>query len=289
MKIAKNELLKRHTSFRIGGPASFLMLPQDGEEVSAALHFAQAHKLPIAVIGAGTNLLALDKGFNGVVIKTAGLKEINLKGNRVVAGAGVLLPQLINWCMKKGLGGIEFLAGIPGTVGGAAVMNAGAWGKGIGNYIEQIKAVNPKGKEKIFEKKELRFGYRRSFLQGSNYLILEVRLRLKKKNRQKIKQEVAGYILQRKANQPLGIPNAGSIFKNPKGDHAGRLIELAGAKGMRIGDAQISNKHANFIVNLGEASARDVIKLITRVQRLVKEKFKIELEPELKIMVKSPR
>jgi len=289
MKITRNEPLKKHTSFRIGGPANFLFLPQNNEEVKAALQFAQEHKLPITVIGAGTNLLALDKGFSGVVIKTTGLKSIIAKGSQITVGAGVLLPQLINWCRKKGLGGIEFLAGIPGTVGGAAVMNAGAWGKGIGNSIEQIIAVNPKGKERIFEKRELRFGYRRSYLQGSNYLVTEIRLKLKKKNRQQIGQEINGYILQRKSNQPLGIPNAGSIFKNPRGNYAGKLIEMAGAKGMRIGDAQISNKHANFIVNLGEASALDVIKLMTRVQRLVKEKFKIELEPELKIMVKSPR
>jgi UDP-N-acetylmuramate dehydrogenase len=289
MKILKNEPLRRHTSFRIGGPANFLLLPENGEEVKAALQFGHEHKLPIAVIGAGTNLLALDKGFNGVVIKTAGLKELSAKGIRVTVGAGVLLPQLLNWSMKKGLGGIEFLAGIPGSVGGAVVMNAGAWGKGIGKYVEQVKTVNPKGKEKIFTRSDLRFGYRRSLLQGSNYLVTEVVFKLKKRKPMNIKQEIMAFIQQRRTSQPLGIPNAGSIFKNPKDNYAGRLIEQAGAKGMRFGDAQISSKHANFIVNLGEASARDVIKLMTRVQRQVKERCKIELEPELKIMVKSPK
>ncbi len=288
MKYLRNELLRKHTSFRIGGPADYFCVPGSEEELNEALQFARERRLPVAVAGAGTNLLALDKGFRGLVIKlSGGLKQLKIRGRTLYLGAGVLIPQLLNSMARRGLGGVEFLAGIPGTVGGAVVMNAGAWGKEIGRYVDRVRLMDSKGKEVILKRKRMGFSYRKSVLQKGKYIVTEVVLKLRKSDRRLIKKKIKEYLKQRKASQPLGSPNAGSIFKNPRGKFAGRLLEEAGCKGMRIGDAQISTKHGNFIVNLGEAKARDVIKLITRAQTIVKRKFKIRLEPELKIMVKS--
>lgn len=167
-------------------------------------------------------------------------------------------------------------------------MNAGAWRKEIGRYVDRVKVLDFKGRELILKKKRLGFRYRKSVLQKGKYIVMEVVLKLRKGRRKLIQEKMRGFLKQRKTIQPLGIPNAGSVFKNPPGSFAGKLLEEAGCKGMRIGDAQISTKHANFIVNLGEAKARDIIKLVTRAQKIVKEKKKIQLEPELKIMIKSP-
>jgi UDP-N-acetylmuramate dehydrogenase len=284
MKYNRNEPLKKHTSFRIGGPADYFCAPANLPQLREALLFASAKRLPVALLGAGTNLLVLDKGFRGLVLKLAGsLARIRVRGRTVYAGGGAPLGQLLAKANRQGLGGLEFLAGIPGTVGGAAVMNAGAWDKEIGRYIVRVKALDPAGREALLNKKQLRFGYRRSSLQKKPLIVLEVVLRLRKVRRSVSRAKSQKYLERRRAGQPLGMPNAGSIFKNPPGKFAGQLLEEAGCKGLRVGDAQVSNKHANFIVNLGEAKAHDVIKLMTKLQRRVK----IKLEPELKIMVKS--
>ncbi|HVN66919.1 MAG TPA: UDP-N-acetylmuramate dehydrogenase [Candidatus Sulfotelmatobacter sp.] len=280
----RNEPLNKYTSFRIGGPADYFCAPANLPQLKEALLFARAKRLPVALLGAGTNLLVLDKGFRGLVIKLAGsLTGIRARGRTVYAGGGAPLGRVISQATGHGLGGLEFLAGIPGTVGGAAVMNAGAWGKEIGRYIVRVKVLDADGQESTLTKKQLRFGYRRSILQKGGYIVIEVALRLRPGKRSAGWKKLKEYLDRRRTSQPLGMPNAGSIFKNPPGKFAGRLLEEAGCKGLRIGDAQVSTKHANFIVNLGEAQARDVIKLMTKMQRRVK----IRLEPELKIMVKS--
>jgi len=290
MKILRNVILKNCTSIKIGGAAAYFCIPKDTADLKSALEFAREKKIPFTIIGMGTNLLAFDRGFNGLVIKVAGgMSQIKIERNRITVGAGLYLPKLLNLVMRKSLGGLEFLAGIPGTVGGAVVMNAGAWGSEIAKYVIRVRAMDYAGKEKIINHKKMGFGYRKSIFQNANLILSEVELKLGKRRKKEIKQLIASYLEKRKSSQPLGIPNAGSVFKNPKGKYAGQLIEAAGAKGMRIGDAQVSTKHANFIVNLGEASARDVIKLMTRVQKVVKEKHKIQLEPELKVMVKFQR
>jgi UDP-N-acetylmuramate dehydrogenase len=288
MKILRNEPLKKHTSFRIGGPAEYFCVPKDIEELRAALRFAKNNCLPVAILGAGTNLLALDRGFRGLVIKLGGgLNKISVRGRVVRAGTGILLPVLLNILSRRGLGGLEFLAGIPGTLGGAVAMNAGAWGSEIGKFTEQVKVLANDSGLKTLDKKNMRFGYRHSVLQKGGQIAVEVVLKLRKGLPARIRKRILGILSKRKVNQPLGSPNAGSVFKNPKGKFAGRLLEEAGLKGARVGDAQVSVKHANFIVNLGEAKARDVIKLMTRMQNAVKKKFKVKLEPELKIMVQS--
>ncbi|MBN3033889.1 MAG: UDP-N-acetylmuramate dehydrogenase [Candidatus Saganbacteria bacterium] len=288
MKILRNESLKKHTSFRIGGPADYFSVPGTIEELRRLLVFAAGNRLPLAVMGAGTNLLALDKGFHGLVIKLAGgLDRLTVRGSVVQAGAGLPLSKLLKSLAGRGLTGLEFLAGIPGTVGGAAVMNAGAWGKELGRYIDRIKVLDRHGELSVLKKGQLGFGYRKSNLQNGRYIVAEVVFRLRRGRPRRIKGRFKGFLARRKASQPLGCPNAGSIFKNPKGKFAGRLLEEAGCKGVRVGDAQVSAKHANFIVNLGEARARDVIKLMTRMQNSVKKRCKVRLEPELKIMVQS--
>ncbi len=267
MKFLRNESLKKHNSFRIGGKADYFCIPKNIEELKQALLFAKEKKLEIAIVGCGTNLLVRDQGFKGLVIKTSKLN------------AGISLPRLIKSLASKGLGGLEFLAGIPGSVGGAVVMNAGAWGKEISRVVKEVVVLDYNGKEKVFKKKDLKFGYRSSRFQKEKYIIVEVVFRLKKKKKSLIKKDINKYLSMRKSRQPLGSPNCGSIFKNPKSGFAGQIIELAGCKGMRRGDAQVSQKHANFIVNLGEAKARDVIRLMTVIQSRVK----VKLEPEIKI------
>jgi len=288
MKYLRNEPLKRHTSFKIGGPADYFCQPKNTEELIEALNFAKERKLIISIMGAGTNLLVLDKGFSGLVIKLAGsLDTLKFRSRTVTVGAGVLLPHLLKFLTRKGLSGLEFLAGIPGTVGGAAVMNAGAWGKGINDYVQLVKVLDNRGNVQTIKINKLRSGYRKTMFQIAKLIIVEIVLKLRKGKTKNIRKKIAELLKRRKMNQPLGIPNAGCIFKNPKGKYAGKLIEEAGCKEMRVGDAQVSVKHANFIVNLGEAKARDVLKLLTRVQRIVKDRFKVWLELEIKIMVKS--
>lgn len=284
MKFLRNEPLKKHTSFRIGGPADYFCVPKNAAQLREALLFAGERRLPVAVMGAGTNLLALDKGFRGLVIKlSGGLNRLKVRGRTLYADGGVLLPRLLAAAVRRGLGGIEFLAGIPGTTGGAAVMNAGAWGKAIGRYIDRVKVMDFSGKESVITRKNLKFGYRKSVLQKAGLIVTEVVFKLRRGRRKLIRDRIKEFLNRRRDSQPLGIPSAGSIFANPKGKFAGKIMEEAGCKGMRVGDAQVSTRHANFIVNLGDAKARDVIKLITRIQK----KVKIRLEPELKIMVKS--
>ena len=283
MRLIRNEPLKKHTSFRVGGPADYFCVPENTEQLRAALHFARARHLAVAVMGAGTNLLALDKGFRGLVIKLGGgLMELKAKGRYLYVGSGVPLPKLVHYAVGRGLAGLEFLAGIPGSVGGAVTMNAGAWQKSIGAAVQRVKVLDHRGKEKVLTKTALHFAYRRSVLQKRKLIVTEAVLRLRRGQRPLLKKKIQEYLKLRHQSQPLGSPNAGSVFKNPPRRFAGQLIEAAGCKGWRVGDAQVSNKHANFIVNLGEAKAADIIKLMTRVQRAVKRR----LEPEIKIMVK---
>lgn len=285
MKYLRNEPLKKHTSFRIGGPADYFCAPKSVEELIEALQFSHEHKLPVAIIGAGTNLLALDKGFRGMVIKLAGgLNKITVQGNTVYAGAGVYIPLLLKTLMRKGLSGLEFLYGIPGTVGGALVMNAGAWGKEIGSAVISAEVIDGQGKTESIKRRKLKFGYRESVLQSGKRIVTGVIFKLIKDKPSMIRKRMEEYLRKRKASQPLGIPSAGSIFKNPKTNKAGKILDETGCKGMRVGDAAVSKKHANFIVNLGEATARDVIRLMTKMQKAAK----VKLEPEIRLVVKSP-
>ncbi len=276
-----NEPLSKHTTWRVGGPAEIMCLPQSPEDCAFLLRLCSTYQIPVTLLGSGSNVLVADGGLKGVVIKTQKLKTVVWDGVQVTAGAGVSLPFLSQEAYKKSLSGLEFAAGIPGTIGGAAIMNAGAYGSSLAQVVSRITTLTEEGKFKIYSREELQFNYRTSILKNKNELVVEVVLLLKPGDPLEIRKAMDKNLREREAKQPLNLPNAGSVFKNPPGDSAGRLIEAAGAKGWRVGDAQVSEKHANFIVNLGKAKAADIIQLIKEVQRTVKEKFSVTLETEI--------
>jgi len=283
LKIKSNYPLKGKTTFRIGGKALFFSEPKDTAELQGLLKAAKANKLRIFILGAGSNLLVGDKGAKGLVIKlnSSPFKQLLYKGNSIEAGSALMLGELIKFSFQQSLQGLEFLVGIPGTLGGAIAMNAGCWGRSIGDLVKEIKVMDNNGRMKELKGKDLKFGYRTSNL--SKYIILSATLRIEKGNQPEIKKNINEYLSRKRANQDLTKPNAGCIFRNPSGDSAGKLIDLCGLKGRKIGDAAVSERHANFILNNGDASAKDVLALMQLITKLVKNKFKINLQPEIKI------
>ena len=283
-----NAPMRNHTSFGIGGPADALFVPHDKNDLTRILKIASQNNIPITIIGNGTNLLISDDGIEGIVIKIAGcFDDVALSGGEVTAGAGCPLSKLSKLVANRRLSGLEFAVGIPGTVGGAVVTNAGANEAAIGDVILKVKVMDFKGEFFEFDKSDLKISYRNSGLQNKDIIILNVEMELEKGDVNEIKRKIIKYLQQRKRKQPLGLRSAGSIFKNPKSDYAGRLIEACGCKGMSIGDAQISEQHANFIVNKGNATAHDVIRLMNNVQEMVFVKYGVKLEPEINIMCKG--
>ena len=278
------EPLKNHTSIKIGGPADILAIPKSIEDLRKIHLLANSLNLPLFILGAGSNLLIADEGFRGMVVKTSGLCAFEIRGEAVLAQAGVYLPSLLKELEKANLSGLEFSAGVPASLGGAVVMNLGAFGAEIGRLISGVKVMNKKGELKTLFQPDLKFGYRRSSLTESELIVLEVILKLSKEDPGRVEGKIKKYLAERKASQPLDKLSCGSIFKNPEGNFAGKLIEETGLKGFKIGDAQVSEKHANFIINLGNASSRDVLALIEKIQETVEQKFRIKLEPEIKIV-----
>ncbi len=281
-KIKFNEPLSEHTSLRIGGPADYWVEPKDLEDLRECLQFASARHLPWKVLGEGTNILARDRGFPGLILSLRGdsFQKLEFNEEKVVAGAGVLLSKLMSEAAERSLGGLEFTVGIPGTVGGAVAMNAGAQVSCLGAITSSVKVHSPSKGISFLKKEDLRFGYRRSNL-GKEEVILEGELELKKKDKAEIDNLIKDYSRKRRETQPLDEPSAGCIFKNPSQVSAGELIDKAGLKGRRMGDAQISAKHANFIINRGEAKAEEVISLMETVREEVLRKTGIRLEPEI--------
>lgn len=282
-KIILNEPLWKHTTFKIGGPAKYFIIPSDAQDLAVALKFAFLNNMPFLAIGAGSNLLVSDKGIDGVVVKLSGIafKQISFNGNTLAVGAGFLLSRLINEAQRSGLTFLEFLTGIPGTVGGALVMNAGIPGKSISDLVEEVTVMEYSGKVKVLKRKDIKFGYRRSSL--SDCIVLSVNLQCAKCDHNETKSRIKGYLDARKSSQELNLPSAGCVFKNPSIAPAGRLIDSCGLKGKMIGSARISDKHANFIVNTGSAKAEDVFALMKLIIKNVENKFNVTLEPEIKI------
>jgi UDP-N-acetylmuramate dehydrogenase len=281
----KNVSLAEYTAFKIGGKARYFFEAKNIKELILAIKAAKKMKMPFFILGGGSNLLVSDKGFNGLVLKIKN-KGIKVCGTKIIAEAGVFMGQLLNATVKSGLSGLEWSSGIPGTIGGAICGNAGAFGKSMKDSVCSIEVLDTKNlKIKVFRNKDCKFDYRKSFFKNKNDLIIILAvLALKKGNKSEINEKIKEYSDHRIKTQPLDYPSAGSVFKNPKGFFAANLIEECGLKGERIGKAEVSKKHANFIVNLGGAKARDVEKLIKLIKEKVKDKFKIALEEEIRIL-----
>lgn len=291
-EVKLNEALAAHTSFHIGGPADAMVFPEDTDDLAMLLREVREQRLAYVVLGGGTNLLVRDGGFRGVVISLRRLAGINVTREYrsiggayavVVAGAGAHLPGLLNFALEKGLTGLEFAAGIPGTVGGALCMNAGTAHGEIGDVIDSVTLLSPAGDIVIRHRDEMAFGYRQAFVPEGQ-VIVDCKMILRQGEKDRIRARVKADLEKRKERQPLGLPSAGSVFKNPLDEAAGKLIERAGLKGLTVGRAQVSEKHANFIVNLGGARAADVLKLMDLIKERVLEVHRVRLEPEIKII-----
>lgn len=277
--------MSQYTSFGIGGAADVMAFPKDESDLKDLISFAHTKKFPLFILGGGTNLLVKDRGMEGIVVNMCeGFKDIVWTGDTdVVVGAGVTLSLLLKRCKERGLSGIEFAAGIPGTVGGAAIMNAGAYGSELRDVVEGVEVLNQKGKKNFIAAKNIGFSYRGSNLpEGS--VVIRVHMSFKAAGASEIEKKVKEFRAKRESSSPIKCPSAGSIFKNPEGAVAGRLIDEAGLKGVSIGDAEVSEVHANYIVNRGNAKAGDVLGLMARVRDKVYSQTGISLEPEIKIV-----
>ena len=283
--IKYNEPLKSHTSLRIGGPADVFCSPDNIEDLKKVVSISQEHNIPFWVIGNGTNLLILDSGIRGVVISlNKGFKKIEFSDKIVKVGAGVSLAYLSKIALTKELSGLEFACNIPGTLGGAIINNAGFRGNCMADVVQNVTFLTGENKIEKASKSNLNFNYRECNLKGKSVIILEATLLLKKGNREEIELKIKENIKIRETKQPLHKLNAGSIFKNPPGYYAGELVEKVGTKGLSRGKAEISLKHANFIINNGDASSGDVLYLIEEIEKRVKKNFGIKLEREIEIL-----
>ncbi len=282
-KILLSEPLKKYTSLRIGGPADYYFEPIDKEDGVNIISYLQKQDVSFVAIGKGSNLLVSDDGFRGAVVNIeSSLKSIYIEGSSVIAEAGATLIRFVDFCIQHNFKGVEMLAGIPGTIGGAVIMNAGAYGGEISNYMIDAEIIRG-GTIVVLKKEEIVFSYRYASLQPDD-VVLSASFRFPGGNREELMKIRNDLILQRNRKHPVDLPNCGSVFKNPPGSPAAKFVEDAGLKGVISGNAQISEKHANFIVNLGEASSSDVIDLIDRARKAVREKFGIALEPEVKLL-----
>lgn len=284
-EVRLREPMKHHTTWKVGGPADIFIPVQKKADVSYTLKYAYKHNIPCYILGNGSNVLVLDKGVRGIVLKLAGgLNTVSIVGQKIIAEAGVRLPALAQKACQNGLSGLEEIAAIPGTIGGAVAINAGAYGSTIGQLVGKVEALNPKGELIELDKNDLYFDYRQSSLAKQKLTVLEVELQLHLDDPVLIQQRMERYLHQRTLKQPLNLPNAGSVFKNPKGVAAGYLIEKAGAKGFRKGGAQISDKHANFIVNVENATAQDILDLSACVKGMVYQTFNVQLQTEINLL-----
>lgn len=283
--ILQEEPMSKHTTFRIGGQADFFVTPRSMEEVSRIVLFCKENNVPYYIIGNGSNLLVGDKGYRGIIIQIGKqFNQIDIDGTVIVAKAGVMLSRLAMEAANHGLSGLECEAGIPGTLGGAVTMNAGAYGGEIKDTILWANVITQEGMIKKLSKEELELGYRTSIIQKRNYIVLEAAFALKKGEKQEILSSIAVYNGKRKEKQPLEYPSAGSTFKRPEGYFAGKLIMEAGLQGYRVGDIMISEKHCGFVINVGNGTAKQVRVLIEDVQKKVYEIFGVHLEPEVKFL-----
>lgn len=280
-----NEPMRNHTSFKLGGPADIFIEPEDEAELANTIKALREQAVPYYVIGNGSNLLVSDKGLRGAVVKIGErFANYTIDGERITAGSGILLSTLSKLAAGNSLAGMEFASGIPGSLGGAVTMNAGAYSGEMKDIVEWVEVLDRELKQRRLANSEMEFGYRKSIIESRGYLVVRCCLKLRKGDRNEINGIMADLTERRKSKQPLHLASAGSTFKRPEGYFAGKLIEDCGLRGFSIGGAQVSPMHCGFVVNNGNATARDVYELIKHVQKTVYEKFNVRLDTEVKIL-----
>lgn len=282
-KVQKKVRLSKYTTFKIGGRADYVVEPKDEDNLKALLISARKMKIPVLVMGAGSNILAGDGRIRGIILRLRSpyFCRISVRGGFLDAGAGCMVSRIVSTACRRGLAGTEFLAGIPATLGGAIAMNAGTKDASIGEIVEKISVMDYNGRKFVIGPKKFRFKYRDAGL--GRYIVLGATLALRKSPRAKIRSRISGYTAARHSSIDWRHPSAGCVFKNPEGHSAGRLIDMCGLKGEKIGGAQVSRKHANFIVNTGSATCADVLDLMRLVRNKVRSRFAVALKPEIKL------
>ena len=284
LEIRLDEPMSRHTTFRIGGPADYFVCP-DREQIAEVFRIAHTYEIPVTVIGNGSNLLVGDKGIRGLVVEIgSAMNQITVENNHIIAGAGALLSKVAAKAASEELGGMEFAAGIPGSIGGAVTMNAGAYGGEMKDILSKVTVLTDDGEIQTLDVSEMDLSYRHSCVPENHYIVLEAEIVLERKPEAEIREQMEELRKKRVEKQPLEYPSAGSTFKRPEGYFAGKLIEDAGLKGVSVGGAQVSVLHSGFIINTGGATATDILDLIALVQNTVYEKSGVKLEPEVRIV-----
>lgn len=282
-RVYRDEPMHKHTTFRVGGNADYFVVPRTWKEIQKVIAFCQKKNIPYYILGNGSNLLVSDSGYHGVIIQI--YKEMNaieIVENIMRVEAGALLSKVGSTALEAGLTGFEFAAGIPGTIGGAVVMNAGAYGGEMKDILLNVTVLTPEGDIKRLQKDELELGYRTSVIQTKNYIVLDAEFGLEYGEKEVIRSKMNDLKTQRITKQPLEYPSAGSTFKRPEGYFAGKLIQDAGLRGFQVGGAQVSEKHCGFVINKDNATAADIVELMNKVAEKVREDFGVQLEPEVK-------
>lgn len=282
-RVLMEEPMKKHTTFRVGGNADYFVMPRSADEIKKTIALCRKNGVEYYILGNGSNLLVGDKGYRGVVIQLyKEMNQIQVEGTCIKAQAGALLSKIGSAALEAGLHGFEFGAGIPGTVGGAVVMNAGAYGGEMKDVLASATVLTPDGEIKKLINKELELGYRTSIIAKENYIVLEAELKLETGEKEKIRARMDELKAQRVTKQPLEYPSAGSTFKRPEGFFAGKLIQDAGLRGYQVGGAQVSEKHCGFVINKENATAADIVELMRQIADKVAQEFGVHLEPEVK-------
>lgn len=284
-RVFTEEAMSQHTTFKIGGPADYFLMPDKGEDVGRVIKICKEKEIPYFILGNGSNLLVGDGGYRGAVIQIyRNMSSVTVEGNEITAQAGALLSAVAAAAKNASLTGFEFAGGIPGTIGGAVVMNAGAYGGEMKDVLTEVTVMNAEGDIFTLPTEELELGYRTSIIKTAGYIVLEAKIRLKEGDPEVIRETMKDLTIRRTTKQPLEYPSAGSTFKRPEGYFAGKLIMDSGLAGYQVGGAQVSEKHCGFVINAGDATARDVRTLMDNVRDIVYKKYGVALEPEVKFL-----
>lgn len=282
-RVFKEESMKKHTTFRVGGNADYFVVPKTEEEVKYIVNLCKKEEVPYFILGNGSNLLVGDKGYRGVIIQICKeMNQIEVQGNSLLVQAGALLSKVGSAALEAGLTGFEFASGIPGTMGGAVFMNAGAYGGEMKDVLAEVTVLDQNGEVRILKKEELELGYRTSIVAKKGYVVLSARVALQAGEKETIAARMQELKVQRTTKQPLEYPSAGSTFKRPEGYFAGKLIADSGLRGFQVGGAQVSEKHCGFVINKENATASDIVELMNQVIERVQKKFGVTLEPEVR-------